>query len=699
MIESMTLGRFFPRGSLTVFLGGFLMLGLAVSAWALENVEFQSEFRTDLVKPVDMVLTASGDMYVLDAGAAQVLVFDSRGNRKLAFGVNGAADGQFTAPRAMAVSPEGRIIVADSGNNRVQVFNPAGEFLFSFGASGTAVGQFQFPGDVVVDRFGLMSVADRDNKRVQVFSPNGIYLNHFMTEGCPVDLGMDREGGIYALIPEPGKIVKYSPSGEKLKEFTCRLNNKDFLPRAERLSVDAWGGIYITETAEQSVKKIEQSHQDVALSFGSEGAGRGQFDRIGGMALSARGELFVADTNNGRIQIFQVTGDEELPPEAESFSPLVLDFDFTVAAEDSISDIAVLPGRGVFAISDKKGRILARGKTENAFGSEGSAPGQFLKPAALQVSLDGRIFAADTGNNRIQVLNSDGTPAFEFGKGGSRPGQFSGPQGIAVNSKGLIYVADTMNGRVQVFNHEGIYLNSFATTKENPLQGITGSPSPRALAMDSQDRVYVLEDGGVVRVFDERGKFLKSIGEWGTGDGQFQKAVDLAVDENDNVYVADQANSRIHIFDANGRFVLAFGSPGKGGGYFQEITAVAAAERRIYVADYSSDHIQVFRYDSEGPAAKMERIYSTRTAAPPGLSAGNDVVRYGFAKRAATREAIQEFTDSLGFSSEYVMPFVRIESVESLNDGKVKVTVSIPRNIPVEIKAPVFNRPQTPGGK
>jgi len=57
---------------------------------------------------------------------------------------------------------------------------------------------------------------------------------------------------------------------------------------------------------------------------------------------------------------------------------------------------------------------------------------------------------ADRSNNRIQIFNSDGSYSHKFGTSGSKPGQFDRPAGVAVDNKGHIVVVDKDNHRVQV---------------------------------------------------------------------------------------------------------------------------------------------------------------------------------------------------------------------------------------------------------
>ncbi|MDA0712137.1 MAG: NHL repeat-containing protein, partial [bacterium] len=89
-----------------------------------------------------------------------------------------------------------------------------------------------------------------------------------------------------------------------------------------------------------------------------------------------------------------------------------------------------------------------------AFGSRGNGPGQFSDPGALALDIAGDVYVADTGNDRIQKLQPDGTFLREAGGFGWGDGQFRKPSGIAVG-KGLeVYVADSRNHRIQIFSFQ-----------------------------------------------------------------------------------------------------------------------------------------------------------------------------------------------------------------------------------------------------
>ena len=108
------------------------------------------------------------------------------------------------------------------------------------------------------------------------------------------------------------------------------------------------------------------------------------------------------------------------------------------------------------------------------------------------------MFIADTGNNRIQVLNDDLTYSHKFIH--SVAGQFNTPFDVACDSHGNVYVVDTLNGCVQVLTSSG----RFITTLVAP-----SSLLPTSIAIDPiMDTVYV-SNGYKVSVFNSKSQLIK----------------------------------------------------------------------------------------------------------------------------------------------------------------------------------------------
>ena len=116
-------------------------------------------------------------------------------------------------------------------------------------------------------------------------------------------------------------------------------------------------------------------------------------------------------------------------------------------------------------------RTIAAIQQIGSVGAPGSAAGQFSYPRAVAVDTEGRIYVADSGNNRVQVFSADGTFLRQWGSlckldtgegcvsGGD--GQFNEPWGIAVGQDGSVYVSDTWNHRIQRFTSEGQFVSKW----------------------------------------------------------------------------------------------------------------------------------------------------------------------------------------------------------------------------------------------
>jgi tripartite motif-containing protein 71 len=579
-----------------------LLIICAISqlAFATADVSFLSQIRSGLQSPVDVAISPHGNIYILDDKLSRIRVFDAYGEFSFEFSGKGSDQGQVKNPQSIAIGASDRVIIADTGNNRVQVFDLQGKFLFAFGSSGNSPGQFKKPQAVATDAFGLIYVADTFNQRIQYFSPGGVYLGQFKTPDKPTDLTSDAQRNIYALMPAMRKIIKYSPEGKTLNSLSGSFRGKEYLTRAACLTVDDKGDLYFTEQDEHSLKKIDE-FDSVLLSFGSEGDGMGQLDQPRGIAVDSKGQIFIADNRNRRVQVFKASGNNKpvLPP--ASTRPAYVDVSRVINAEKAIIDLDYSESnKTLYALSDKNNHLLVIDTMNKVVGRKGNKSGEFNSPGSVHVDSRGSVYVADSRNNRIQVFSGSGDFEFKFGERGNKTGRFDQPGGVAVNGDAKIVVADTRNNRIELFNTQGIFLDSFgaksSNSKDAPPPGGTFL-APGDLDIDSQGKLYVLDQlNNRIQVFNERGMFLWELGREGDLVGEFNRPADLSVDSEGFIYVADTGNNRVQIFDNQGYFLLAFGSNSRGPGSFQELSAVSAADNKIYVADYKSSQISVFQF-------------------------------------------------------------------------------------------------------
>jgi len=124
---------------------------------------------------------------------------------------------------------------------------------------------------------------------------------------------------------------------------------------------------------------------------------------------------------------------------------------------------------------------------------------------------------------------------------------------------------------------------------------------PMGLAVDNQNNIYVADNGNYrVQKFDSNGNFLFKLGCMGAGDGQLNRPMRVATDPTGNfVYVSDGYNSRVQKFDLNGNFLLKWGSVGTADGQFNQSEGIAVdSSGNVYVSDYNNSRIQ--KFDSSG---------------------------------------------------------------------------------------------------
>ena len=101
-------------------------------------------------------------------------------------------------------------------------------------------------------------------------------------------------------------------------------------------------------------------------------------------------------------------------------------------------------------------RLNTAGEYLGEFGGVGSGPGQLEHPFDAAATPDGRIVAVEYGTCRLSVFSAQGEFIAHFGGLGRIPGRFAGPRGVAVSDSGYVFVADTDNDRVQRFSLEDV---------------------------------------------------------------------------------------------------------------------------------------------------------------------------------------------------------------------------------------------------
>ena len=303
---------------------------------------------------------------------------------------SGSAANQLTDPNSVAVDGAGYVYIADETNHRIQRFPPGstsatnGTTVAGGNGPGFAANQLKSPWGVAVDGDGNVYVADRHNHRIQMFPPG----SNSATTGTTVAGGNGAGSAANQL---------HLPSG---------------------VAVDGDGNVYIADQNNQRIQKFppgSTSATNGTTVAGGNGAGNAanQLNGPFGVAVDGTGNMYIADTNNNRIQKF--------PPESTS----------------ATNGTTVAGGNG-----------------------EGYAANQLRGPRGVAVDGAGNVYVADTfAGSRVQKFPPGSTSATNgttiMGGNGESFDQdrlenntLYYPGGVAVDGAGNVYIADTGNSRV-----------------------------------------------------------------------------------------------------------------------------------------------------------------------------------------------------------------------------------------------------------
>lgn len=314
---------------------------------------------------------------------------------------------------------------------------------------------------------------------------------------------------------------------------------------------DIWSyGTLPSQTVTESKDPYEGKYVTLVADkfFGSSGVEDGQFTIPHGIALAPSGSLYIADSQNHRIQKFSQNG--EFLESWGSYGSV----DAGSAPGGTFNEpwgIAVGPDGSVYVADTWNYRIQkfsADGKFITMWGEPGPAesPTKFWGPRGITVDKDGLVYITDTGNNRVVIFDENGIYQTQFGINGVNDGEFDEPVGIAVDDAGLIYVADTWNQRIQVF--EPASTGGYQFLRQWPVvawygQSVNNKPF---LAVDNNGSLFVTDpDAFRVLQFSTTGDFIRGWGDASSGIDGFGSPSGLVVDADGNLWVTDAENNYV----------------------------------------------------------------------------------------------------------------------------------------------------------
>lgn len=207
------------------------------------------------------------------------------------------------------------------------------------------------------------------------------------------------------------------------------------------LAVGKDGILYVTDSDNHRIQVFDEQG-NYLTSYGGFGTLEGQFNYPVSIALDSQDNAYIVDLLNHRIQVFDRDGNFlKYLVESNTNSHVIFP---TGVAIDSNDDIYVID-----KFDHKIKKINSNGDMLNSFGGFGSANDQLNYPLSMAINSVGDIIVSDTGNGRVQVFTKDGNYKFSF------EGYFSAPSGLAVGSNDRLFISDPMNGRVILTSYWG----------------------------------------------------------------------------------------------------------------------------------------------------------------------------------------------------------------------------------------------------
>jgi RHS repeat-associated protein len=310
-------------------------------------------------------------------------------------------------------------------------------YAAAFGAKGTGAGQLEKPTYDAIDAKGNVWVTEYASNRISEFSPSGTFI----------------------------ETLGWGVSNGEHKLQVCASSCKEGLQGAEKGELDeptgiaiANGLIYVVDSGNDRVEVYNEEKSEAVNQWGEAGSTAGKFKTPLAIAISPSGNVWVGDSLNRRLQEFKAEG---------KFVEVV--------------------GWGVIKNSEDKYQVCTSGCEA---GLKGEGEGQFASTWGMAFA-GGTLYVADTGNNRVEMINEKSEPAGHFGAAGTGNGQLESPIGIATSpTTGNLYVTDTGNNRMQVFTPSGEYVTQFASFG-------TGNGQldfPEGDAINSTGEIYLVDD-------------------------------------------------------------------------------------------------------------------------------------------------------------------------------------------------------------
>ena len=269
----------------------------------------------------------------------------------------------------------------------------------------------------------------------------------------PFGVLSDGNGTVYVTDTGLQTIHVFDYKNKKYRQV-FKLNNEQ--PPSRLLSplgivLDESGRLYVSDSILKKVFVFDKTDKHI-YTIGE----NGEFGRPTGLAIDkSRGKLYISDTINHKIWVYDIKPPFSITEKGKMLSSFGNrgkdhgEFNFpTHISVDSKGDIYVTD-----ALNFRIQVFNADGKFIASIGKMGNTLGTFSKPKGLGTDSDGNIYVVDNLYDTVQIFNRSGELLLNFASHGGGNGGLWLPNGLFVDKDNYIFVADTYNERVQVFRY------------------------------------------------------------------------------------------------------------------------------------------------------------------------------------------------------------------------------------------------------
>jgi DNA-binding beta-propeller fold protein YncE len=261
----------------------------------------------------------------------------------------------------------------------------------------------------------------------------------------PYGITTDSRGRIYAADTDLKVVFVIDPAAKNVERLEGSSRAPMVLPVG--VATDSEDRVFVSDAQLHSITCFNPAGEVIAR-FGSASLGR-----PGGIAIDRqRNRLFAADAKENRIAVFDISKFEFIghigkPGKGEAQEKGVF---------AGPTNVAVDPQGNIYVADTLNCRIQVfnpAGKFLRMFGTRGDRPGEFIRPKGIALDSEGHVYVADAEFNNFQVFSPEGQALLAVGMLGTALGEFGLITGLHIDSQDRIYTTEMYVGRIQVFQY------------------------------------------------------------------------------------------------------------------------------------------------------------------------------------------------------------------------------------------------------